>query len=64
MKVNLTKKDIECLQIGCNEHYAIVPDEFEAQETHNNYNQWQMTEPKLTKALAKIKEASNEDTIR
>tara|TARA_R100000655_G_scaffold71676_3_gene110108 strand:- start:1959 stop:2135 length:177 start_codon:yes stop_codon:yes gene_type:complete len=54
MKVNLTKKDLECIFTGCTGHYLIPPDEYDRPDQHKKYNQWQKTCYKISDALAEM----------
>ena len=54
MKVNLTKRDLECIHAGCTGHYLHTPDEYDDPRIHKAYNQWQKTCYKITDALAEM----------
>tara|TARA_R100001163_G_scaffold18740_1_gene16519 strand:+ start:441 stop:617 length:177 start_codon:yes stop_codon:yes gene_type:complete len=54
VRVNLTKKDLECIYTGCTGHYLEPPDEFCHPDEHKEYNQWQKTCYKITDALAEM----------
>ena len=54
MRVNLTKKDLECILEGATGHYLESPDELDDVGYHENYNQWQKTCYKLRDALAEM----------
>ena len=51
MKVNLTKKDLECIETGCSGFFLETPDEFSLPDYKKDYEQWQKTKEKLWKAL-------------
>ena len=54
MKVNLTKKDLECINTGCTGFFLESPDEHTLPYERKGYNQWQKTCYKITDALAEM----------
>ena len=51
MKINLTKRDLECIETGCSGFFHETPDEHALPYERKGYNQWQKTRQKVWKAL-------------
>ena len=51
MKINLTKKDLECILSGATGHFLESPNELDSVGYQENYNQWQKTCNKIQDAL-------------
>lgn len=51
MRINLSKKDLECIYTGATGFYLESPDELDGVDYHENYNQWQKTRLKIADAL-------------
>ena len=54
MKINLSKRDLECIDTGCTGHYLIPPDEYNRPDQHKMYNQWKKTRQKIWKSLKEM----------